>query len=321
MKITKLQLEDELNFNQLAQSYGTIFNTIEWAKIFNNQICPYGIYNDHAQLIGGFILFKEKKFGLTLYLNPPFSPEIGPFLKVDAQNPVSVMDTWKRTLYLMTDFIEKLPYAIVSFSLSRNIIDVQPFIWKEFKVIPEFTYLLDLTMSIEDIWMRMSNERRKNINKGRKDGLSVKKIEDFEVIKNLVVETFSRQKKRIDEFYLNRIFFRFANKNNSFAYATYRDTVPIAASFCIYDKNTAFYLLGGYDHKKKHHGAGALSMWEAIKYAKDLGLMYFDFEGSMVPQIERYFRGFGGLLTPYYRVNKATLPLEIILKFYKRAVF
>ena len=62
-------------------------------------------------------------------------------------------------------------------------------------------------------------------------------------------------------------------------------------------------------------------MWEAIKFAKKLGIKYFDFEGSMVPQIERYFRGFGGKLTPYYRINKAKLPLEILLKFYRRELF
>jgi hypothetical protein len=62
-------------------------------------------------------------------------------------------------------------------------------------------------------------------------------------------------------------------------------------------------------------------MWESVKHAKDLGLRYFDFEGSMVPQIETYFRGFGGRLTPYYRINRASLPIEIILKFFKRRLF
>jgi hypothetical protein len=53
-----------------------------------------------------------------------------------------------------------------------------------------------------------------------------------------------------------------------------------------------------------------------------LGIKYFDFEGSMLPQIEIFFRGFGGQLVPYYnRINKAKLPLEILLKFYKRELF
>ena len=89
----------------------------------------------------------------------------------------------------------------------------------------------------------------------------------------------------------------------------------------MYDKITTYYLLGGYDFENKHHGAGPLVIWESIKYSKEIGLKYFDFEGSMVPQIEKHFRGFGGKLTPYYRINKARLPLEILLKFLKRELF
>ena len=111
------------------------------------------------------------------------------------------------------------------------------------------------------------------------------------------------------------------NKNNSFSFISFQNDKPIAIVFCVYDKNTAYYLLGDYDRKKSHHGAGALTMWETIKYSKGLGLRSFDFEGFMVSQIERYFRGFGGTLIPYYRINKAKLPLEILLKLFKRELF
>jgi lipid II:glycine glycyltransferase (peptidoglycan interpeptide bridge formation enzyme) len=167
----------------------------------------------------------------------------------------------------------------------------------------------------------MSNERRKNINKSLKDGLHVKKIDDYEVIKSLAMKTFLRQDMGINEFYLDKVLFEFANNKNSYAFGTFMNDKPIACTFCVYDKNTAYYLIGGYDNKNKHHGAGALSMWEAIKFAKKTGLKNYDFEGSMEQQIERYFRGFGGQITPYYRINKAKLPLEILLKFYKRELF
>ncbi len=41
----------------------------------------------------------------------------------------------------------------------------------------------------------------------------------------------------------------------------------------------------------------------------------------MFESIEKYFRAFGGDLVPYYRINKAFLPLEILLKFIKRELF
>ena len=64
--------------------------------------------------------------------------------------------------------------------------------------------------------------------------------------------------------------------------------------------NLSYYILGGYDVDERHHGASAIAMWEAIKFTKEeLGLNQFDFEGSMVQQIERFFRKYGGKLTPY----------------------
>ena len=70
----------------------------------------------------------------------------------------------------------------------------------------------------------------------------------------------------------------------------------------------------GYDNTKVHNGVGPLAMWVAILKAKEMGLQVFDFEGSIVPPIERYFRGFGGKLTPIFSVHKAWLPIEIGLK-------
>ena len=321
MKIEKLRDNDRDKYEKIAQEYGTIFNTLAWSQMFKNDAQVYGIYDKGNNLIGGFSVYKEKKLGFTIYRNSPFTPAMGPFLKVNARNSVAIMDTWKRVLSLTADFIETLPYSVISVSLNKNIIDTQPFIWKKFKVIPGYTYVLNLEKSIEDIQKDMSAERRNDMNKGARDGLMVKQINDFEVVNSLVIKTFSRQEKKTNEYYLNKILFNFADNTNSFAYATFRDDNPIATSFCVYDKDTAYYLLGGYDYKNKHHGAGALSVWGAIKHAKELGLKYFDFEGSMVPQIERYFRGFGGKLTPYYRINKAKLPLEMLLKFFKRELF
>lgn len=321
MKILKLKDKEKSEFNKLALSYGTIFNSIEWSNLFNGRVNHYGIYDKGDKLIGGFMTYKENMFGLSFYRSPPFTPEMGPFLKIDASNPVSIMDIWKKSLSLMCNVLEKLPYAIISFPLSKDIADMQPFIWNKFKVVPAYTYIVDLSMQIDELWERMSSERRKNITKGMKDGLSVKKIDNFEVVRTLVLMTYSRQEKKTNEYYLNKVLFEFANENNSYAYATYKGDKAIACTFCIYDTKTAYYLMGGYDNKNKHHGAGAMSMWESIKYAQNKEIKFFDFEGSMNQNIERYFRGFGGQLIPYFTVNKAILPLEILLKLYKREQF
>jgi hypothetical protein len=60
--------------------------------------------------------------------------QLRPFLRIDASNPVSVMDLWKETLTLTSNYMDKLPYSVISLSLNKPVLDMQPFIWNKFKV-------------------------------------------------------------------------------------------------------------------------------------------------------------------------------------------
>lgn len=322
MQIKEIKSEEEkIKYNELAKKTGNIFNTLEWLKIFGDKIKLFGIYEGGNVLIGGFCLYKNRKFGLTIYQDPYFTPCVGPFFSYKLKSYVSLLRKWKEVISIMAQAIDNLPYDVVSFSLNKEVIDTQPFFWRKFKVIPRYTYILELAKPENEIYQNISKERRNDILKAIKDKLEVKQIHDFGIIKPLIIKTLSLHGKKINQFYLDKIFFEFANPNNSFAFAIFGEKELIAAVFCIFDHQTTYYLLGGHDYKNKYRGANSLVLWEAIKYSKRIGLQYFDFEGSMVPQIERYFRGFGGKLTPYYTINKAKLPLEIVLKFLKRERF
>ena len=47
-------------------------------------------------------------------------------------------------------------------------------------------------------------------------------------------------------------------------------------------------------------------LWHAIKHAKTLGCTTFDFEGSMDPGVERFFRTFGATRKMYLQLTKNT---------------
>ena len=300
--------------------HGSVFDSPQWAGMFGDDISHYGLY-EGDNMAGGFYIYKKKKYGFSVCCNPPFTPFTGLFFRKDAKSPAKAMDKCKKIMSLVAEFIDKMDCSVVSLSFDKNTIDMQPFIWRDFKVIPHYTYIVELSPSIDDIWMRMSNEKRTTITKGTKDGLVVRRVNDYAIVKSLVLKTFSRQNKTTNVSGVNKILFDFANDRNSFAFAAFNNGNPIACTFCIHDDKAVYYLLGGYDSENKHNCAGTLCVWESIQYAKSLGMPYFDFEGSMVPAIERYFRGFGGQLTPYYRINKAKLPIEMALKFFMRSLF
>jgi lipid II:glycine glycyltransferase (peptidoglycan interpeptide bridge formation enzyme) len=320
MKIERINQKNIYKYDENAKNYGTIFDTIKWLSLFDN-VLIYGIFDDGNNLIGGFHLLKEKKYGITIVRNPPFTPFIGPFYKNEAKNTAKVINKNREIIALIADHFKKERYPIITISLARNIIDTLPFIWEKYKVTARYTYIINLNYPKEELHSNLSPERRNDINRAKKYGVIVKRESNYNIVKKLVIKTFSRQGKKIKEEYLDNILFTFANDSNSYAYTVYIDNRPVSTVFCVFDKTQAFYLLGGYDSEFSHRGAGVLAMWEAISHAKDLGLRYFDFEGSIVPQIEKYFRGFGGALTPYFNLNKAYFPLELALKMIKREMF
>jgi hypothetical protein len=52
--------------------------------------------------------------------------------------------------------------------------------------------------------------------------------------------------------------------------------------------------------------------------AKDRGQRIFDLEGSMIPSVERYYRGFGGEMMTFFQVRTADALGRLALKWKER---
>lgn len=65
--------------------------------------------------------------------------------------------------------------------------------------------------------------------------------------------------------------------------------------------------MGGSDPDLRNSGANSLCMWEAIKFAST-ATKAFDFEGSMIEPVERFFRAFGARQKPYFQISKINSP-------------
>ncbi|MBL0048745.1 MAG: GNAT family N-acetyltransferase [Bacteroidetes bacterium] len=309
-------------FNELALLHGSIFNSLTWLKIYGKSITVYGIFNNDNKLIGGFHLYKGKQAKILSHINnPPFTPHIGLFYDNQASNRANSLSFEKNILSCVADFLEKESYHLLTIALPTTCTDVQPFIWKKFKAIPNYTYQLNLEFTELEILKNLASDKRNSINKAEKDKVTIKQNAGNHIIKQLVENTYSRKSKLLNDAIVSAILNEFADAQNSFSFVAYVEEKAAAMSFCIYDSTTAYYLLGGYDAGNKHQGAGVLALWNCILHAKKIGLKKFDFEGSMIPQVEKYFRGFGGELVPYFTLNKASLPLELALKFIKREAF
>jgi lipid II:glycine glycyltransferase (peptidoglycan interpeptide bridge formation enzyme) len=316
MAIRRINIESEFAaYEKLcSQKDASVFNKVEWLKIYDDQLNLYGIYNDNNELIGSFYFFNGKKYKQEFNICPPFTPHNGLFFENRAENSSNINTFNKKIIEEVSDFIHKLNSKLVVFVLPASIQETQPFTWKDITVKVKYTYHIDLSLSEDQLLANLSSEKRKSLNKAQKDVLEIEMTDDRKIVKEMIFKTFARKQISKNIKYFDRILFDFAKPGNSFSFIAKQNGKPIAATFCVYDSKDCYYLFGGYDQESRHHGAGVSCMWKSILHAKQLGLKTFDFEGSMIPEVERYFREFGGKLIPYYEISKVQFPVNLVMK-------
>ena len=305
----------------LAGNHGSVFNDPAWLKLFQPRLKLYGIDDQSRTRVGAFALWKNHLYGLPYYKNPLTTPHCALFYLASGDT-VYKRNSFEKSIHAaLAHFLKDLHPAIVQFNLPPGIGDVQPYLWEGFKVTPAYTYRLDLNPLPAEIMGGFDPKLRSDLAKAEKDGITVERTADLKVVSKLVRQTLDRKTRGVSFHLIDRILFEFAKPSNSFAFVAKSGSEPVAASFCVFDGTTAYYLLGGTDQKNRFRGAAASTLVASIIHSRETGLRTFDFEGSMVPSIESFFRGFGGELVVKYSVNRAWLPLEMVLKFVKRSVY
>jgi hypothetical protein len=305
-------------FEEFVAKHDLLFNSREWINNYNKEnITQCVILNNNDEVIGCFNYYTFKKSVFKFIISPPYAPNIDLFYVNPSASVVGKNSFNKDISKLLADYFDSLNVHYVNVNLPGNFLDTQPFIWKGYVSRSRFSYLIDLSQAEEKLWENLSSEKRKSINKAAKDGLEVKASNDHETIYSLAMKSLERNALGKNNDVIRKIIFSFARPENSFVFIVYNNNVAIGASFCVIEGDKAVYLFGGFDHENKHHGAGVSCMWQSILEAKKRGLKYFDFEGSMDPKIERYFREFGGELITYFCVQKVKPLLKILLALKK----
>jgi len=283
---------------------GVIFHKSYWLKASDKEFRIYGCFKGN-ELFAGLPIVCSSRFGIKNAYHPPLTPYLGViFGDSEAKYVTRISD--EKEISRAIAYRLKEDFDFIHFNFTPFSTDLQPFIWEGFSSGVRYTYLLRLD-NLGDVWQGMDAKRRNDITRAKKDGIYVERSGDFEQTFALVEKTFERQDKdaifKSVAFKYNEVLSE--KKQCSSFLARNKEGRVIATVYIVWDEKRSYYLLGGYDSKESHHGASAIAMWEAIKFTKkELGLSEFDFEGSMIKPVERFFRGFGGRQTPYFCVSK-----------------
>lgn len=264
------------------------------------------------QVVARMPYVSKKAHGLSQIYMPPLTQTLGPWL---ARSTAKYAKQLAQQKDLMTSLIEQLPpcdYFQQRFHYS--ITNWLPFYWKGYEQTTRYTYVLDNLNDQDKLWSDLQENIRREIKKAQKQ-LIVSNDLPIEQLYESCRKTYQRQNLKVpfDLQLIERIHSACISNSagRTFFALDSQDRVH-ASIFIIWDQDSAYYLIGGGDPELRSSGAMSLLLWEAIQFANSV-TNRFDFEGSMVEPIERYFRAFGARQVPYFEIRRATPRAKLIL--------
>lgn len=307
-----MNLKNEVNMDKEERQYvNSVFEKDCWLDIVAKGSWErITIKNKSGDTIASFPIYKARYMGFKTLKIPPFTQTLGIYMEDTGAKLCKRLEREKK---LINQIIEKIPPGYnCDFSLDINNQYILPFIWKGFKVQPRFSYRLEGLNDLEQIWKDFKENIKTDIRKAGKK-VEIKKSKDLDVLIDMQNKTFARQNRKapfnIEE--LKKLDDMLQKCNaRELLYAVDESGNVHAATYFVYDENRCYYLMSGGDPNYRNSGATSLLVWEGIKHAAGR-VNIFDFEGSMIEDIERFIRGFGAQSRVYYNVKK----LNFILSF------
>ncbi len=243
---------------------------------------------------------------------PKLSQTWGPVLQPMKGRYASRLSHEMELLQSLADRLRRIPIFFQCFHY--NLPNWLPFYWAGFRQTTVFTYILDDISDDELLWSGVRRNVRKNIRKAERASITISRAEPTDVLA-LCNKTFARQRMR-PPFPRELLFslVRQARKRKAgecFA-AVDREGRKHAAALLVWDRRYAYTIAGGADPELWNSGANTLLYWSLVRFARDRS-KGFDFEGSNLQHVERFFRAFGARQQPFNRIIKAPLPGRMAL--------
>jgi hypothetical protein len=265
----------------------------------------------HAIVIGSgndvqarlpFVLAKNPL--LSSIRQPFLTQTLGPWYRPTGGKTPQALS---REHQLARELVARLPrHDFFSMNFHHAVANWLPYTWMGFEAVPKVTYVLEKLGTQQELWDGLKENIRREIKKAEKR-VEVVRSTDVDVLVDMNRRTYFRQ--RLDIPYspdvMRRVDAACAARDARRMYFARDEQNRIhAAVYVVFDDRSAYYLVGGADPELRTSGAMSLLLWNAVLDAAKTSAT-FNFEGSVIPGIERFLRAFGGEQKTYMNVRRA----------------
>lgn len=318
MQVREIQSAALAEFNALAAEKGSLFSSANWASLYDpEKFKRFGLFADNNELCGGFVAYRGGTAWLPTLITPPFAQHIGLFF-VERSEAVFKRNSFrKQCATAISEFLAESNYAMYKLDFPYWFNDMQPFVWNEQEVNVRYTYRFSLKPEPEHWPDAMDGKLRNMLRKAEKTGIRSDFLHRKDMAGFALSEHVFNEYPNADVDITTRLMQLLDESPQALINVTYAegDWYSVVGAMC--DHDTAYLLLNTVNREVNDNAANSFGIFEAMVEAKQRGLHTFDFEGSMIPQVEAFFRRFGGELTPMFTVRGGKFLLPALYKKWK----
>jgi hypothetical protein len=283
---------------------GCIFCRSWWL----DAVCPNGyeilVLQKGDRIVAGMPLVRCRRFGYEAIGMPPLTQTLGILLETSsAQRYESRLSADMELLRAMVRIIPSVPHFAVNFHHSFT--NWLPFYWAGYQQTTRYTYVIEDLTDLEAVFANFARSKRQNIVKAER---LVQVREDMPPRDFYDHHATSLRKAGDTIVYTYELFdriYRATHEHNAGKtwLAVDVDGHIHSAIFVVFDRRAAYYLINTLDPDYHSSNSATLLVKRAIEYVATR-TKRFDFEGSMIENVERSFRSFGARQIPYFRIYR-----------------
>lgn len=284
------------------QSQGTLFHTSEWLGFFNDKSEIVVAY-EGEKIVGGMPIAEIRKAGIKGYHILPFSLYYGVVFSDDILSDTDKMHEVSHAL------IGHLPPSPVhDFLLPAGHQPVHPWTWNGFDISVYVTHVISSATSAETYLSTISAGKRRDLATAKKllgKGEIILRTGP-EILPDLI-DHVMESSRSLGYKNSEDVFRKIVTYSKIKCFGVYHSQHGLLSGNILFeDENTVFNLFNATKRIKdpKLGIVNVLNMSESVLYALKQG-KHFDFEGSMLKGVEKFYRAMGGTVTPVYRVTRS----------------
>jgi hypothetical protein len=298
-------------------------------------VCKNGTWDvclsyDNAGVIDGVLVYYKVKLKgiITAIAMPELTPNAGIWLRLPSHktNGIKRHSVYTNTKKIVETLVSQLPEVpIYCQHFHYALTDWQPFFWKKYRQTTHYSYILDNLDDLAEIYSDLKGSVRTDLKKAERL-VSIENLRETtptDLAEFYEVVNLSFRKQGMKPFYtlemlqeLDTVLAQKSARKLFLARGTegssdieneelkIKNGAIHGGVYIIIWNGTAHYIAGGSHPDLRQSGAMSLLIWRAIEWAATQGCHTFDFEGSMIPQVETLFRAFGGKQKPFFRMTK-----------------